>query len=125
GRLPVEHLAPLDFAALLQRVQSEQPDAADLQAFWVALRADPALHDHLGDLAAQARGLVAEHAHPSAVTQAIVRHGIDCTIRALADPDATPLEKLLADNVGICWARVYLLEEEYTLSAQAERTIAQ
>ena len=125
GRLPVEHLAPLDFAALLERVQSEQPDAADLKAFWAALQADPALHDSLSDLAAQARGLVAEHAYPSAVTQAIVRHGIESTIRSLADPEATPLEQLLADNVGICWARLYLVEEAYTLGAQAERSIAQ
>ena len=114
-----------DFGSLLQRVQSEQPDPADLQAFWVALRADPALHDHLGDMAAQARGYLARLADPSPVVQALLRHGMQNVIRSLDDPQATPLEKLLADNVGICWARFYIVEMSYTLRAQESCTIAQ
>lgn len=99
---------------LLERTNKENPDAEDLALLRTCLYGAPVLSSIAGDLAKRARNAIISGLTTSASiresTEAYVTH-----IRnELGHHSAPMLEKLLVEQVVICWLRLYDIEIIYS-----------
>lgn len=93
----LERLGPL-------LVRAEQGDPTALPAVREALDRLPQLWQHYGDLALHARQAWVDRA---AGGNLLLREALDRKVEAvraeLAGPEASPLERLLAEQIALCW----------------------
>ena len=90
-----------------------------------ALRAHPELWRICGDLAADARdALIAKHT-PQPVVQAAIRQGVACLEQELGADTAPALERLLIQQIAVCWLNVYDVQHRYSRVQVGGVTLAQ
>lgn len=105
---------------LLVRINVDKPAKADIEAFKRALKADPNLLDPLADMASLAKNHFANSMYNSYVMREAVRAGMQRTAQALGYASATALERLLIDNIVLCWARLFSIENSHTNAFKGE-----
>lgn len=102
------------FRAIAQRTHTEKPKPADVKAFRAFLEAHPKFWTRLGQLSLQARyGLIDEMRAPT-VTKESLQVGIDELERTLRRKEDSTLERLLIEQVVLCWLRLNYAELLYS-----------
>jgi len=100
--------------ALVKKIDVPQPAPTDLEAFRALLTRLPEAWRVVGDLASQVRlGLVLELNRPASSRESI-EHGMRALGQALGYNEGPALERLLIDQVVLCWLRMYLMEGWYS-----------
>ena len=95
-----------ELAALIERGQAGDQEA--LPEIRKLLDSAPVLWQHAGGLATQVdRRWLQVLAGDDLVAQEMWFRQLQALKTALAGPDATPLEWLLADRVGVCWLQLH------------------
>ncbi len=102
------------FLDLLKKTDRQAPDPADLLALRAMLEQNPGLWRVAGDLAhTAAMGIVAKmRAYP--VVAESLKRGWDVMKDELGYQLASPLERLLVEQVVLCWLHLHVVELEYT-----------
>jgi len=97
-------------------VQAEQGDPAALPEVRQALDLHPELWQRYGDLALHARqAWVDRAAGPNLLMRECIDRKLDALRTELVGPEASPLERLLGEQIVLCWLQ----------SAYADATVAQ
>lgn len=110
--------------ALIKKIDVPKPAPKDLEAFRALLDKLPEAWRAVGDLAIQVSfGLVRELNGPAHYREAI-EHGLMELSRTLGYDEAPALERLLVDQVVLCWLRMYIAEEWYSQKQKQGGTIA-
>jgi hypothetical protein len=122
------------FASLVRRVNKANPSPADIEAIRAELKARPDIWRVAGDLAKRATNRIIEKSNFSTLIEESVKQGIELLKFELGYNTASSLERLLIDQVLLCWLKVYLLElicagevskpNSYTANAQLDRIIS-
>jgi len=103
-----------EWRGLVKKIDVSQPEEEDLAAFRALLVRLPDAWRVVGDLATQVSvGLVRGMNGPASYRESI-EHGMMELSRSLGYDDAPALEKLLIDQVVICWLRLYVCEGWYS-----------
>jgi len=105
-------VAPL--CDLIEKMSKEDPDPKKLALLRRAMREHPVLWDIAGDLAKAAREEIITNLTKSAYTRESVRAYVKHVRNELGRESAPMLEKLLMDQVVICWLRLYDIEIIYS-----------
>ena len=80
---------------------------------WAEMRGDPDW-EALGDLTSDTARRLASLAHGHLdVSPYAFRDKMQTIADAAAGPDPSPLERLLADRIGLCWGHLALAESDY------------
>lgn len=112
-----------EWREMMRKVDTARPAMEDLAAFRALLTRMPDAWRIVGDLATQVSvGLVRELNGPAYYREAI-EHGMFSLCRELGAGDAPPLERLLIDQVVLCWLRMYLAESWYSQKQKQGATI--
>ncbi len=105
-------IAPL--CDLIEKMDKENPDPKELALLRRAMREHPVLWDITGDLAKLAREEIITNLTKSAFGRESVRAYVKHVRSELGRQSAPMLEKLLMDQVLICWLRLYGTEISYS-----------
>lgn len=109
-----DHPLIRDFLQLVKRTDKEDPDPADVRALRQTLSQHPELWCLAGDLArAAALNIVnkLEASHP--ISQSL-KQGWGAMKDELGYQTASPLERLLIEQIVLCWFHLNIVEIEYT-----------
>lgn len=112
----IDNTIPIDFEeiqAIMRRVDTENPEEADIEVLRLKLKEYPNLWRLAGDLANRA----ALHIVDELKAVSSVRESLESGVAALKDElgywEAPLAEKLLIEQVVLCWLRHNLLEYRY------------
>ena len=116
------------FMALARRISSveEMPAPADVRALRQILADTPGLWRYCGDIAQQALTTVIEAFSRQPLYRESVASGMAELRRELGAEQAAPLERLLIEQVVLCYLRLNLFEYQFTLAmrkAESEKGI--
>jgi hypothetical protein len=101
--------------ALLKRVNTEKPKAADVAALKQLFDKDSRLWRIVGDTAATAiEGTINAFHSSSELHRESTRRKVEELKGELGAADATPLEKMLIDHAALCWLRLHITELTYS-----------
>lgn len=101
--------------AMLQRVNTDKPKAADVAAMQRHFDKNSRLWRVVGDTAAQATESTINAAFKSSeLTRESTRRKIEDIKAELGFEDAPPLERMLIDHAALCWLRLHVTEAIYT-----------
>ena len=117
-------LTPLDeVRAILEKANTEDPDPADVRALQRVLRESPDLwREYGGGLAHQAIVHLLDNISMMVLVREFAKREVEAIRRSLGYDHAPEIERLLIDQVILCWLRLNLLEQRYT-SIRNERAI--
>jgi hypothetical protein len=102
-----------EFMKLLARVNTENPTSGDLQTFRDSLEAFPELLEFGGKLSQQSKEKLINSANMTPGARELVKFGIEKLTTQLNYFDSPILEKLLIEQVTMCYLRLYLFEHMY------------
>ena len=103
-----------EIAALLRRTNTDQPQPADVAALQRYFDQDALVWRHIGDAARQATTATINAWYGTALQREAVERMVQEIKRELGQDGAPMLERLLIDQVALCWLRLYQLETTYT-----------
>lgn len=101
------------FQALCKRVDRKKPSDADIQVFREELERVPELWRALGDMCRQAEYHMIEAINVPRSSQESLPVGMDTVRRDLGLPAATPLERMLIEQIALCWLRLSIAELQH------------
>jgi hypothetical protein len=102
------------FLELVKKIDQEDPTPADVRALRAMLEGHPQLWRVAGDLAyAAVLNIVAKLDAGPLVTESL-KHSWVARKDELGYPSAPPLERLLIEQVVLCWLHLHIIEIEYT-----------
>jgi len=99
---------------ILRRTNTENPSEEDVAALRRLLSHIPDLWRAGGELAEYARLKLIQSISTRPLVQEFVKAGSKHICRSLGYDDAPEIERLLIDQVVLCWLRLNLLEVQYT-----------
>ncbi|MBC8493036.1 MAG: hypothetical protein H8D43_04545 [Chloroflexi bacterium] len=99
---------------ILERTNTENPSKEDVAALRKLLIRFPNLWQAGGELAEYVRLKLIQTMSPLPLVQEFVKAGAKYTCRSLGYDDAPEIERLLIEQVVLCWLRLNLLEATYT-----------
>ena len=108
------HPAAQGFLELVKKVDKGNPTPADLQALRDMLGEHPDLWRVAGDLAHTAALNIVNKLDAGPLITESLKHGWHATKDGLGYPSAPPLERLLIEQVVLCWLHLNIVELEYT-----------
>lgn len=111
------------FLELVENIDKQHPAPADLRALRDMLAGHPELWRVAGDLAcAAARNLLRNLNAGPLITESLKR-GWTAMRDELGYQLAPPLERLLIEQVVLCWLHLYLVDMEYTRATRQPVTL--
>jgi hypothetical protein len=96
---------------LIKRTNKENPKPEDREALRRALRDSPKLWRFAGDMTRRALDQIATECAASIFVRESILHGLSEMRCELGYESAPPLERILIEQVLICWLRLNLLEK--------------
>ena len=108
---------------ILERTITENPSKEDVAALRKLLSHFPNLWRACGQLAEHARLKLIQTISPLPFIQESVKAGSEYICRSLGYDDAPEIERLLIEQVVLCWLRLNLLEATYT-AVRDQQTMA-
>lgn len=112
-------------ALIIQLLPATEIAAADRLALQRAFGDHPGLWRIVGDMAMQAQQGMIEKYTTQPVVQEAITAGIGALSRELGREHAPMLEKLLIDQVIICWINHYDVQRRYTANMASNPTLEQ
>lgn len=111
---------------MLQRLETKHPKPEDVQALRELFEASPDMWRMVGDMTHHALSAIVEHAAGgNTFIKESLLEGYRAICRDLGRAEASALERLLIEQVALCWMRHNDLERRYTSVTQAGQTINQ
>jgi len=101
------------FLELTQGIDKEDPSPADIQALRQMLHDHPSLWRVCGDLASAAALTIINRLGTYPHITESLKFGWNAMKNELGYPAAPPLERLLIEQVVLCWLQTYIIEGEY------------
>ena len=101
-------------AELFRAVDADNPTAEDMRAFRAALEKYPELWLVVGDMLANAASNFIDSFEAPKSVKMSMEHGWEAKQKELGVDEATPLEKLLIQQVVLSWMRIGHVELKYT-----------
>lgn len=121
--LTVDDLPPIEVVqAILEKTNTEDPSKEDVAELQRILIQYPELWRLGGDMARHAALHLIEVASSSPFITVSITQGLEAIRRNLGHDNAPEVERLLIEQVTLCWLRLNLLEDEYT-SIHSSRTL--
>ena len=120
-----------DFLALVKKIRKSKPRSRDLTALRRKLARDPDLWRWYGDFFTVTVGLIIDDAVSAqapgdqAVIRASMKAGQQQMRADLGYENSPPLERLLVDQVCLCWLRLSSVELYYTEALRNNKPIYQ
>lgn len=113
-----------EFKDLVAKTNKKNPSKADVKALRVLLKRHRELWAIAGNLAEQAALQLASGIDGPAILKESLVQGWDALRDELGYEIAPPLEKLLVEQVVLCWLRHNMLELQYTNAMNKGMTVA-
>jgi len=111
---------------MLQRLETKHPKPEDVQALRELFEASPDMWRMVGDMTHHALSAIVEHAAGgNTFIKESLLEGYRAICRDLGHAESSALERLLIEQVALCWMRHNDLERRYTSVTQAGQTINQ
>jgi hypothetical protein len=107
---------------IVDRTNKENPDPADVVKLKEMLAASPKLWRVAGDYSEHAINQITSDIEGSAFVIESVRAGADKLKEELDYRSAPPLEKLLINQVSLCWLRLNMLERTHWIKTNRSHT---
>lgn len=114
-----------EFLNLLDKTNRSDPKEEDVAALRKCLRKNPELWRIAGDVAMITMDDLVQKVTSSPAMRESLYQGWIEMLRELGYPDATQLERLLIDQVVLCWLRLNYLEYQYSNLDRSELLISQ
>jgi len=115
GELATDDSLPLDAVrSILERTNIESPSEEDVAELRQLLRDDPTLWELTGNMVRVAIREVIEAGTPTAFVSESVAHGVSVIRGGLGYDKASAMERLLIEQIALCWLRLNLMELSYT-----------
>lgn len=108
--------------AIIEKTNKENPKAEDIAQLKKMLAESPKLWRVAGDFSEYALHQITEDIEATPFVIESVRAGVDKLKEDLGYPDAPPLEKMLINQVALCWLRLNLLERMHWIKTLASHT---
>ncbi len=124
GELPESQQQLRELKALIAKADKKDAKPVDVAALRHALHEHPKLWRVAGDLAAQARLHTINQVDATPAMKESLRYGLEAMQRDLGYADAPLLERLLIEQVLLCWLRLNLDEYRYTTADTQGGTFA-
>lgn len=119
-------ITPQQFMDLVKDTNQENPRPEDIRALRRALAGNPELFEITGNLAQQCQYTLLQNVPMSGAAREIVAAGIERLRKDLGYLEASALEKLLIEQIILCYLRLYLWEFGYhALAGNREMTLKQ
>lgn len=112
-----------EFRQLASRTDKQKPKAEDVRALRVFLRENRGLWTIAGDLVYQTGLQCIRSMRASVLMRESLERGWDEVKDELGYQDAPPLERLLIEQVILCWLRHNMLEMKYTTAYTESSTM--
>ena len=112
--LPTSPALSRRFLDLLKKTDCQVPDPADLLALRAMLKQNPGLWRVAGDLAHTAAMSIVGKMRAYPLVAESLKRGWDVMKDELGYQLASPLERLLVEQVVLCWLHLHAIELEYT-----------
>ena len=119
GEPPLVH----EFLELAVRIDRENPAPADVQALRRMLDAHPDLWRLAGDLSRAAVIDIVNRLGAGPVVAESLKHSREALMEELGYPLASPLERLLIEQVALCWLHFHVVQLEHTAATGGSITI--
>jgi hypothetical protein len=103
-----------EFIVLIRAAEKKSSTAADMKKCREYAQEHPALFDHFSMLANSTFSVVLDGTDMNETTRICVEGELHALRRQLGIKTATPMEKLLIEEVVICWLRLQLMEQIYS-----------
>ena len=107
-------LSTRELNTLIDKANKKNAKPTDVAALRQALKDHPKLWRAAGDLARQAQAHTLQSVESTPAMKESVEHGLREMRRELGYADAPLLERLLIEQVVLCWLRLNLAEFQYT-----------
>lgn len=115
-----------ELATLLLKTNNEQPMKEDVQALGVYLQAHPQLWRVAGDIMDAVAQKLIDRLNAVPSTKESIRSGVASLQQELRIDTDTPLERLIVQQVVLCWLQLAYIENQYTgLMTDGNTTISQ
>jgi hypothetical protein len=111
-----------EMKAILDKTNKESPRKEDVAELCRMLEAYPSLWRIGGDMARQARLQLIEAKSSTPLVEESMRYGVEAICHNLGYDNAPEIERLLIEQVALCWLRLNVLEVEYT-TIRNQRTL--
>jgi hypothetical protein len=112
------------FIQLHHKVDKKNPKAEDLEEFRRGLMKYPGLLVTFGDMARQAEFRLIEGLSVPKSSQEAMQLQLQNIKRDLGYSTAPPLEKMLIEQVGLCWLRLSIVELKHAINTSGSSGIA-
>ena len=112
--LPTSPALSRRFLDLLKKTDCQVPDPADLHALRAMLEQHPGLWRVAGDLAHTAAMSIVGRMRAYPLVAESLKRGWDAMKDELGYQLASPLERLLIEQIVLCWLHLHVVELEYT-----------
>jgi hypothetical protein len=112
--LPIGPALSRRFLDLVKKTDRQAPDPADLHALRAMLEQHPGLWRVAGDLARTAALSIVGKMRAYPLVAESLKRGWDVMKDELGYQLASPLERLLVEQVVLCWLHLHVIELEYT-----------
>lgn len=101
------------FEQLVLSTNTTNPEPKNVQSLQAMLQEHPELIEYVGELSTQSRNILLYGSHMTPPAQAIAHAEIDQLSTKLGYETASPLERLIIDQILTCHIRLYLWEYFY------------
>ena len=99
---------------LIEHTNIEDPDPSDVSELRRFLADQPELWSYAGDISQHARNLMIKHLDGTPALAESLSVGLRELERRLGSAEASPLEKLLIDQVVVCWLHFWTIQYRYS-----------
>ncbi len=112
-----------EFLAVLKRTNTQQPDPADLVDLRKHLERFPQAARELGDLSRVMANRIIDELTSTGYLREALRTKYALMIKELSGEPSTALEKLLCEQVALCWLRLQVTEHQYQNNSTSKEIV--
>lgn len=120
----IDEKAPkMELREILVNTNKENPEKKDIRALQNALKNSPALWRSVGDLARKTQNQLIDNAKGAFLIKESIRYGLEEMRQEFGFENASPLERLLIEQVTLAWLHYYLTQWSYNTAHISGMTI--
>jgi aminopeptidase N len=96
------------------KINTQKPSAKDTEQLRAAIKLLPDIANQIGDVALQAREQMIKQVSANAIVHEAIRQRVENLQAELGYDESPAIEKLLIEQVGLCWLHMYGTQQQYT-----------
>ncbi len=99
-----------EFSKILKRTNKANPSKKDVQALKKAFKDRPEIWGKVGNLTRMTQDLIIQNTKGTAATKESIQYAVKAIRRDLGHEDASPIEKLLIEQIGLAWLNYHMTQ---------------